>query len=127
MLDTTTQLPNDTRLEDFMAEVRQFGRDAAEGKDALPKLAMGFARAVADNVIDASKDKDGHDAAARTFLEYCKSEGKKAVHNRTPESLKANISKLRQIQNAAIPSSTSSMCSTAPSSSAVSFRTMSRT
>jgi hypothetical protein len=96
-----SDLKNDTRLDDFMGEVRQFGRDAAEGKDALPKLAIAFVRAVADGVVDPAKDKDGNDAAARVFSAYCASEGKKAVHNRTPESLKANISKLRQLQNAA--------------------------
>jgi hypothetical protein len=90
---------NDTRLNDFMSQVREFGRDSASGKDALPKLAHAVVRAVCDGVVDTAKDADGNDAAARIFTEYVKSEGKKAVHERTGNGLKANISKLRQIVN----------------------------
>src|SRR5258705_3999538 len=91
--DTT----NDTRLADFMGMVRELGRDAAQGKDALPNLAISFVRAVADQVIDLAKDQDGDDGAARIFKTYAASEGKKAVHDRTETGLKANISKLRQL------------------------------
>lgn len=91
--DTT----NDTRLQDFMADVREFGRNAAAGKDALPNLAIAFCRAVQDGVVEMGKDKAGLDGAARIFGEYAKAEGKKAIHDRTETGLKANISKLRQI------------------------------
>lgn len=92
--DTT----NDTRLTDFMTEVREFGRNSAQGKDSLPNLAHAFVRAVCDGVLDVKEDADGHDGAARVFHEYAKSEGKKAVHNRSTDSLKAQISKLRALQ-----------------------------
>ena len=92
---------NDTRLEDFAKVVRELGREAASGKDALPNLAVVFARAVYDGVVDPAKDTNGDDGAARWFKEYAKSEGKKAFHDRGEQSQKAQISKLRQIQNAA--------------------------
>jgi hypothetical protein len=92
---------NDTRLTDFESLVRELGRDAAAGKDSLPNLAIAFARAVCEGVVDPAKDATGDDAAARYFKKYAAAEGKKAVHDRTEAGLKANISKLRQIQNAA--------------------------
>jgi hypothetical protein len=95
--DTT----NDTRLADFEGRVRQFGRDAAAGKDSLPNLAIDFARSVYDGVIDPKPDATGDDAAARYFKMYAASEGKKAVHDRTETSIKAQVSKLRTIQKAA--------------------------
>lgn len=88
---------NDTRLDDFMKDVRELGRDAAGGKDALPNLAFKFIRAVADEVIDMAKDADGLDGAARVFTTYAASEGKKQIHDRTSDSIKAQISKLRAI------------------------------
>lgn len=94
--DTT----NDTRLQDFMGTVRELGRDSAAGKDALPNLAVAFARAVYDGVVETKADQHGDDAAARVFKTYAASEGKKKVHDRTESGLKANISKLRQIQKA---------------------------
>lgn len=90
---------NDTRLSDFMSVVRELGRDAASGKDSLPNLAVAFVRAVADGVVDMAKDNTGDDGAARVFKTYAASEGKKAVHDRTENGLKANISKLRQLGN----------------------------
>jgi hypothetical protein len=88
---------NDTRLVDFMKEVREEGRNAAQGKDALP-LAIKFIRAVADEVIEIAKDQDGLDAAARVFTAYATSEGNKQVHDRTSDSMKAQISKRRALQ-----------------------------
>jgi hypothetical protein len=92
---------NDTRLSDFMGTVRELGRDAAAGKDSLPNLAVAFTRAICDGVIDVAKDATGDDGAARVFKTYAAAEGKKAIHDRTEAGLKANISKMRQIQNAA--------------------------
>lgn len=100
-MDLEHDTTNDTRLSDFKSVVHELGRDAAAGKDSLPNLAIAFARAVADGVIDAAKDASGKDGAARTFDWYATSEGKKAVHDRTETSVKAQVSKLRQIQNAA--------------------------
>ncbi|WP_454627737.1 hypothetical protein [Bradyrhizobium cenepequi] len=88
---------NDTRLSDFMTQVRDLGRDEAMGKDALPKLAVAFVRAVVDGVVDMAKDADGNDGAARVYIDYVKAKTKKQVHDRTDAGLKANISKLRQI------------------------------
>lgn len=93
--DTT----NDTRLSDFMSVVHELGREAASGKDSLPNLAISFVRAVADGVIDMSKDASGDDGAARVFKAYATAEGKKAIHDRTENGLKANVSKLRQLGN----------------------------
>lgn len=90
---------NDTRLQDFKSVVHELGREAAAGKDSLPNLAIAFVRAVSDGVIDMGKDTSGKDGAARTFDWYAQSEGKKAVHDRTENGLKANVSKLRQLGN----------------------------
>ena len=88
---------NDTRLSEFMTEVREFGRAEASGKDALPMLAVAVVRAVCDGVLDTGKDASGDDAATRVFNEYAKARGRKQIHERTEGGLKANISKLRQI------------------------------
>lgn len=98
-MSLTHDTTNDTRLSDFMSVVRELGRDAASGKDSLPNLAVATVRAVADGVIDTSKDASGDDGAARIFKAYAAAEGKKAVHDRTENGLKANISKLRQLCN----------------------------
>lgn len=95
--DTT----NDTRFSDFKSVVHELGRDAASGGDALPNLAITFARAVADGVIDIKPDASGKDGAARVFDWYATSAGKKAVHDRTENGTKAQISKLRQLGKAA--------------------------
>ena len=92
---------NDTRLSDAMAVVRELGREAASGKDALPNLAVHFVRQIYDGVFTPDKDANGEDAATRIFKEYAKSEGKKAFHDRTEASQKVNISKLKQLEKAA--------------------------
>jgi hypothetical protein len=88
---------NDQRLQDLVSEVREFGRDAAQGKDSLPKLALKVAFAAADGVISLDKDSDGTDDASRLYSEYQKAESKKAVHEHSAGGTKANASKLRQI------------------------------
>lgn len=88
---------NDTRLSDFMAEVREFGRDEASGKDALPKLAISVCRAVYEGYLEAGKDTDGADGATRVYHAYVKAKTNKQIHDRSDAGLKANISKLRQI------------------------------
>ena len=94
-------LVNDTRHDDFMTVVREFGREDASGKDALPGMAIAFTRAIYDGYLDPAKDKNGEDAATRTFKEFDKARGKKAFHDRSEGSQKAQCSKLRQFQNAA--------------------------
>jgi hypothetical protein len=88
---------NDTRLEDFMSESRELGRELAQGKDALPKWALKVARAAADGVISLTKDQDGEDDIARAYADLMKSASKKAVHEHTTGGIKANVSKARQI------------------------------
>jgi hypothetical protein len=90
---------NDTRTEEFKAFVRERGREAALGKDALPSLAIGFIRAVYDGAWDMDKDANGEDGAVRMFKMYAASEGKKAIHNRTEQSVKVQSSKFRQLGN----------------------------
>ena len=89
---------NDTRLSDLMGVVRDLGRDEAMGKDALPKLAVAFVRAVVDGVVDMAKDTDGNDGATRVYCDYVRAKTKKQVHDRSDAELKTNISKLRQIE-----------------------------
>lgn len=90
---------NDTRFNDLINEVKQFGRDAAEGKDALPKLAIRVVRAANDGVISsASPQQPGElDDAAKIYGEYALAESKKAIHEHTAGGRKANESKLRTL------------------------------
>jgi hypothetical protein len=81
---------NDTRLEDLFEDVRKLGRDSAEGKDALPKLAMKITAAAADGVI-------GSDDAKGIYEAYIKAESKKQIH--TAAGKEANTSKLKQFIN----------------------------
>lgn len=97
---------NDTRLEDGVKVIRELGRDAALGKDSLPKLAFQFTKMAAEGVIDLEKKYEGddlpkggkykYDDAEFLFGEYSKAEGKKAIHERSSGGLKANVSKARQ-------------------------------
>ena len=102
---STTQnqvaLANDTRKAEFEAFVREQGRNDAVGDDALPVFAIGFVRAVYDGVIESGKDANGDDAAARYFKMYAGAKGKKAFHDRSEGSQKAQTSKLRQLEKAA--------------------------
>ena len=92
---------NDTRFDDLVKDIRQFGRDAAEGKDALPKLAIRVISAADDGVISTYDPKvhgkDNPDDAAKIYEEYATSESKKAIHEHSAGGLKANVSKLRQL------------------------------
>jgi hypothetical protein len=101
---TTTvlhNLTNDTREAEFDTFTREKGRESATGKDALPAWAIGFVRAVYDGVFPTAKDANGEDAAMRKFKMYAASEGKKAYHDRSQGSQKAQVSKVRQLMNAA--------------------------
>jgi hypothetical protein len=91
--DTT----NDQRLNDMMKEVRAFGRDAAEGKDSLPKLAHKVVRAAHEGIIDTNKDADNKDAAWNIYTAYAEEMSKKAMHEHTEAGAKANASKLRKL------------------------------
>ena len=92
---------NDNRKVEFHAFVREKAREAAMGKDALPALAIGFVRAIYDGVEDPAKDANGEDAATRMFKMYSAAEGKKAFHDRSKSSQKAQVSKFKQLEKAA--------------------------
>jgi hypothetical protein len=94
----THSATNDTRLADYMKTVREDGRLRAQGRDSLPNLGLRFIRAIADEVLDIAKDSDNNDAAARVFTEFANADGNKSVHDRSPDSVKAQISKLRALQ-----------------------------
>lgn len=91
---------NDNRMADLMKSVRALGKDAAEGKDALPKLAFAITRAAFDRVIDLeAKHDDGDgkkvDDVVKIYREYQQTESKKLVHEHTKNGVKANASKAR--------------------------------
>jgi hypothetical protein len=95
---------NDTRLADFTKQVAKFGRDAADGQDALPRLAMAAAAAAFDDVIDDEPKKhtlaDGStcDDAVLFYTQYLNESGKKQQYaDYKASGIKANASKLRQI------------------------------
>lgn len=98
---TVHTLKNDTRLEEFEAFVKKQGEAAAMGDEALPNLAIGFVRAVSDQVVDLAKDANGDGASARYFKKYSAFEGKKKYHDRSQGSQKAQVSKFTQLEKAA--------------------------
>jgi len=87
---------NDTRRNEAIKQIKSFGRDAASGKDSLPKLAHYVTRLAADGVITAKKGKDGDDTA-ELYGHYVTAESNKAMHEHSAGGSKANISKLRQL------------------------------
>lgn len=92
-------------IKDFLAEIRELGRDEALGKDALPKLALKVIDGIETNVINLDKDQDGKDDIDRVYTDYVEARGKKSIHEHTAGGLKSNTSKLRQIAVAtAMPS-----------------------
>jgi hypothetical protein len=97
---------NSVALDDlrkaFLADVREFGRDSAAGKDSLPKLAVRVVKAAADGIINytdpkAKKLNDGPDDAELAYTSYVEAESKKAIHEHSDGGKKANISKLRKL------------------------------
>jgi hypothetical protein len=88
---------NDHRRDDLVKEVRGFGRDAAHGKDSLPKLAHKLVRAAADGIITTDKDSEGRDDAHKLYEDYAKEQSSKAIHEHTDGGIKANVSKVRKL------------------------------
>jgi len=78
---------NDNRLADFLSDTRGYGRDAASGGDAWPKMIVRTVSAAADGVIS----KDDAAMIVETFIE---AQGKKAVHDRTVASAKKTKSEI---------------------------------
>lgn len=85
-----TENVNDTRLKDFMKDVRKYGAESAAGRDALPHLALRVVQAAADGLIDAEGTETVYEA-------YIKADERRAAIERTPAGRKAQISKLRQL------------------------------
>lgn len=92
---------NDTRHRDFMRDVREFGRDAALGGDALPKFAIRLVKAAAEGVINPFDPKvhsqDNPDDAAQAYEAYVTAESGKAIHNHSKAGIKSNTSKARAL------------------------------
>ncbi len=93
----SNSVARDELRRELMNEVREYGRNSAEGKDSLPMLATRVIKASADGIIDLSKDANGWDDAAKMYEAYVTAESKKAVHDHTDTGKKANVSKLRQL------------------------------
>ena len=93
---TSNAQSNTVGRDEYEAQVREFGRLAAQGKDSLPMLAVATVRASANGYIDTVKDANGVDDAHRVYSEYAKANSKKAVHEHTKDGVKANASKVRQ-------------------------------
>lgn len=81
---------NDTRLKEFMKDVRKYGAESAAGRDALPHLALRVVQAAADGLIDAEDTETVYEA-------YIKADERRAAIERTPAGRKAQVSKLRQL------------------------------
>jgi hypothetical protein len=81
---------NDHRFEDMLKEVKAFGRDSAEGKDSLPKLAHKVVRACHEGYMTAAQAHD-------VYVAYAEERSKKAIHDHSADGVKANASKLRKL------------------------------
>lgn len=86
----TNNLSNSAALEDgrknYLADVRELGRESALGKDSLPRLAMRTVEAAALGYI-------GEDDAKQIYDDYLTAESKKLIH--TDNGKAANASKLK--------------------------------
>lgn len=86
----TNNLSNSAALEDgrknYLADVRELGRESALGKDSLPRLAMRTVEAAALGYI-------GEDDAKQIYEDYLTAESKKLIH--TDNGKAANASKLK--------------------------------
>lgn len=106
----TIPLVNDTRFADLNKLVVKLGKDAADGVDALPKLALAVATAAFDRVIDlepkhaVTRDKKSInvDDADILYDVYQKADGKKQFGDYKTTSRKAQVSKLRAIVKAGL-------------------------
>lgn len=88
----------DDLRERLLDDVTTLGNDAAEGKDALPKLAVRVVRAANDGIISADKaKKGGKDDATLIYEQYVNAESKAALHEMTDAGRKANVSKMRKL------------------------------
>lgn len=98
MSDTFEGTNTSMTFDDLVKETRKLGAEKAEGDDSLAKLFLRYVRAAAEGIIDLQKNKhgDGVDDARYLFTMYANSMTKKAVHERTANGFKANVSKLRQ-------------------------------
>jgi hypothetical protein len=93
---------NDHREADFMRVVDGLAKGAAAGPDSLPKLGYAFADAVHNGTFSMDKDPEtGKDCVDRVYERYAKKRADAAVHEHNAGSLKAQVSKLRQIGLAA--------------------------
>lgn len=80
----------DNLLIALKSDIRELGRDAANGGDAKAKLALKVVRAAHEGYI-ISKDSEV------LYSEYITAQSKKAMHEHSTGGMKANISKLSTI------------------------------
>lgn len=83
--------------DEVFKDCKKLGGEAAEGGDALPKLALRVLEAAESGVISTDKDKDGSDDVDKSYKAYVEGFGKKAIYENTANGMKANASKLRQV------------------------------
>lgn len=83
---------NSISFDDALTFAARLGADKARGGDALPKLAIGACDFAAQGVL-----KPEH--AEAFFTAFVREHSLTAVHDRTDNGLKANVSKLRQFIN----------------------------
>jgi hypothetical protein len=81
---------NDNRLADLLSDVRSYARDKASGNDAWPKMIVRTVSAAADGVVS----KDDAMMIVETFIE---AQGKKAVHERSTDSVKKTKSEMTKV------------------------------
>jgi dephospho-CoA kinase len=96
MTSLAHDLQNDDRLPKLRKLYKTLGEDVAQGDAAIPNLFLLLLRATADKVIDLSKDAAGQDEFARAYGAFVTAKNNRAVFDRSDDSTKVQISKLRR-------------------------------
>jgi len=98
-VDTNSgNIPNTSiTFDSLVKEARKLGAEKAHGDDSLAKFFIRMVAASVEGVIDLTKNKHGEgvDDAHYLYSEFSGSRSKKAIHERTANGLKAQVSKAR--------------------------------
>jgi hypothetical protein len=95
--DPTT---NDIREEILRKAIKKLGEQARDGHDSLPRLALRVIKWAEDGLVNPKPKgakRNDKDDAQQLFEWYAEAEGKGGTFAYEPASLKAQVSKLRQV------------------------------
>lgn len=90
-------MKNDTRKDDFLKDVAEWGRDRSKGDDSMCKVFVGCVKGVQEGFLSQDKDSDGVTDLDRVYDRYGKAKSKRVFGDKKLESdasLKSQKSKL---------------------------------